>query len=96
MLLFAKISRFPLFENSGFLVETGSFPDGRGAGGGEHTSAPPATPPVSLQLWLYIYYNEVTIRPAAGRILTKPGMMTFLVCFMRRLIRVICLLTRVS
>ena len=25
MLLFAKISRFPLFENSGFLVETGSF-----------------------------------------------------------------------
>ena len=27
MLLFAKISRFPLFENSGFLVETGSFPD---------------------------------------------------------------------
>ena len=39
---------------------------------------------------------EVTIRPAAERILTKPGMMTFLVCFMRRLIRVICLLTRVS
>ena len=38
---------------------------------------------------------EVTIRPAAGRILTKPGMMTFLVCFMRRL-RVICLLTKVS
>ena len=34
MLLFAKISRFPLFENSGFLVETGSFPDGRGGGGG--------------------------------------------------------------
>ena len=32
MLLFAKISRFPLFENSGFLVETGSFPDGRGVG----------------------------------------------------------------
>ena len=43
-----------------------------------------------------IYKYEVTIRPAAGRILTKPGMMTFLVCFMRRLIRVICLLTRVS
>ena len=35
--------------------------------------------------------NEVTIRPAAGRILTKPRMMMFLVCFMRRLIRVICL-----
>ena len=43
-----------------------------------------------------VFCNEVTIRPAAGRILTKPGMMTFLVCFMRRLIRVICLLTRVS
>ena len=43
-----------------------------------------------------VYRIEVTIRPAAGRILTKPGMMTFLVYFMRRLIRVICLLTRVS
>ena len=43
-----------------------------------------------------LMYNAVAIRPAAGRILTKPGMMTFLVCFMRRLIRVICLLTRVS
>ena len=37
----------------------------------------------------------VAIRPAEGRILTKPGIMTFLVYFMRRLIRVICLLTRV-
>ena len=49
-----------------------------------------------FQLPILLSINEVTIRPAAGRILTKPGMMTFLVCFMRRLIRVICLLTRVS
>ena len=60
MLLFAKISRFPLFENSGFLVETGSFPDGRG--GGEHTSAPPATPPVSLHLWLYYNLYNINMR----------------------------------
>ena len=62
MLLFAKISRFPLFENSGFLVETGSFPDGRGGGGGGHTSAPPATPPVSLQLWLYYNLYNINVK----------------------------------
>ena len=41
MLLFAKISRFPLFENSGFLVETGSFPDGRGVGNTLRPLQPP-------------------------------------------------------
>ena len=46
--LFAKISRFPIFENSGFLVETGSFPDGRGGGGWGTHFGPSMQPPLQF------------------------------------------------
>ena len=42
------------------------------------------------------FYYSPRDNPPMKCFLTKPGMMTFLVRFMRRLIRVICFLTRVS
>ena len=54
------------------------------------SQAAPITPPCPCSVAVPHFLTK-WLRPAAGRILTKPGMMTFLVCFMRRLIRVICL-----